>query len=131
MKNDTKSLVSQKTNNPSIFDATVLTTLATEINSDTLIKDLSKIFFRNMPKLLDEIEIAWKAGDNKSLKQSFHSLKGNAATLGMEELRTICAGLELTYRTSKNPSLSKESLDSLKTASHQAAHALKDFLETL
>ncbi len=131
MKNNTNNIVVKHSCKPCIFDKTVLIDFANEIGSDTLIDGLASLFLESTPATLAVIQEAWKDGDSETLKQSFHSLKGSAATLGMMELADMCAGLELTYRTTKNPTVTLETLDSLKTASQKASQALKDFLKTL
>jgi len=118
----TTSTVQDKITN--IFDKEVLLGLASEIASDSLIQDLSEIFFRNLPTTLEAIEKARAAQDTKTLRQNFHSLKGNAATLGMPKLMEMCAGLEHTFRTTSNPTFTQESFDLLKTTSEEASQAL-------
>ena len=140
MKNDTKHIAKSDiaskgdasvASDTSIFDKNVLTELAAEVGSSTLIFDLSEIFFKNLPATFTAIDVAWKANNNETLAQCFHSLKGSAATLGMADLKSVCTGLERTFRSSENPTFTQEDLDSLKAASQQASQALKNFLKTL
>lgn len=135
MKNNTKNTdvdsSSEKPEASNIFDKSVLLELASDVGSTTLIPKLSEIFFRTLPETLEKIENARANRDTDALRICFHNLKSNAATLGLPDLEEMCAGLELTYRTADNPTLSQDTLDSLKTTSQQASQALKEFLQSL
>lgn len=141
MKNNTNNAAIPTTNvlslaKDNIFDKFILLNLAAEIGSDTLIPDLSEIFFRNLPDTLKAIEQARSTKghiqqDNEALRQCFHSLKGNAATLGLVELKEVCEGLEHNFRTSSNPTFTQEDFDSLISVSERARQALQDFQKNL
>ena len=54
-------------------------------------------FRQRYPARIDEIEAAWKAGDNKAAETASHRLKGAGGTFGMDEASTIAYRLERAF----------------------------------
>ncbi len=69
------------------------------MNDRELAIDLIKRVNANLDKELIEFEAAFQAKDFSRLNMIAHKLKGSAANLSAEPLRTICAQIELLAKS--------------------------------
>ncbi|MEZ4632104.1 MAG: Hpt domain-containing protein [Deinococcales bacterium] len=63
-----------------------------------IVSELIQIFLQDAPNLMDELERAVCSQDAKAIYQAAHSLKGNAATLGLDQCTFIFKHIELLGR---------------------------------
>lgn len=68
-----------------------------------LLQTLFSMFLADEPKRLDELSEAIAKGDLKLACYHAHSLKGAAATMGMEPLRDACRELESAAKETPCP----------------------------
>jgi CheY-like chemotaxis protein len=66
---------------------------------------LIALFFEDAPPLLDKIQKAYAAGDNKELAVSTHSLKGLCGTVCAPPMRQLCADIENSMKNNDGQSL--------------------------
>lgn len=57
------------------------------------------VFISQEPKRIQHIKDALKSGDVEKLRHLAHSLKGGAATIGVERVRECCLQLENACKT--------------------------------
>ena len=80
---------------PHILDSFALRQLLECAGGDwEFMAELADAFYEDAPKLLQEAQQAWQAGDAETLRRAAHSLKSNAANFGAEEMRRMCKDLE-------------------------------------
>jgi HPt (histidine-containing phosphotransfer) domain-containing protein len=56
--------------------------------------EIARFFARNMENVLRDLSLALQTGDLPAASRFAHSLKGNCATVGAEEMRRACLQLE-------------------------------------
>lgn len=69
------------------------------------LRELFAMFLAEEPKRLAAIAAAVAAGDIEQVRHLAHSLKGAAATLGMEPLRDACREMEFAARDGRADAL--------------------------
>lgn len=65
----------------------------TKVGADTL-RELTEVFLRESPQLLEEIHAALEAGDAPRVRRCAHTIKGSAAVFAAEPTTTAAARLE-------------------------------------
>jgi len=65
-------------------------------------------FRQRYPARIDEIEIAWKAGDRNAAETAAHRLKGAGGTFGMTEASTIAYRLERAFAENRLDSVAAD-----------------------
>ena len=63
-------------------------------NDTAFFKEMSKEFLNYLPEQISSLEEAAKSGDISAVKRNAHSIKGAAANLSAEKVRTIAAAIE-------------------------------------
>jgi CheY-like chemotaxis protein/HPt (histidine-containing phosphotransfer) domain-containing protein len=82
---------------------------ATRGKADTYLKLLSRFVEANAADMT-QLAMSLGAGDHASAQRLAHSLKGAAATLGVENLAALAASLEMLLRTSPPGSVQSETI---------------------
>jgi PAS domain S-box-containing protein len=62
-------------------------------------KELAGAYLGDLPRRLDAIRAAFKAGDAEALRQAAHALKGSSGNLGAQRMQKICSLLEQAGRS--------------------------------
>lgn len=75
-------------------DTGVLAELAGDIGDEELVRDTVRTYLDELPLRLDAMARAVRAGDQRSIKETAHSLKSASAMLGALRMGTFCAALE-------------------------------------
>jgi CheY-like chemotaxis protein len=73
-------------------------TFINDIKTDADLKffvELLEIYMRDLPVMVNEIDLAVKESDLKKLKFFSHKLNGSMVTLGVESITNICQELEV------------------------------------
>ncbi|WP_343219562.1 Hpt domain-containing protein [Pseudodesulfovibrio sp. JC047] len=78
-----------------IIDSKFLESMA---DKRSFLKRMFTVFISQEPKRIQEIKNALHAQDNERLRHLAHSLKGGAATIGVERVRECCLNLENASR---------------------------------
>lgn len=66
------------------------------------LRRLFEVFLTEEPRRVDALEAATTKGDMEMVRYLAHSLKGAAATLGMERVRDACRELEMAAKAGEN-----------------------------
>ncbi len=79
-----------------VFDPAVTRRLLDALGDDArpMLVELVDAFVEQGPGLVEAMRAGVAAGEVKAVRQSAHSLKSNAATLGAQELEMSCRELE-------------------------------------
>lgn len=64
----------------------------------TLVRDLTELFLKNSPLLLDQLGAALAAGDAETVRRTAHTLRSPAAQMGAMHLAALCQSLEAQGR---------------------------------
>jgi len=78
-----------------------------------LIKKIITLYFRDAPKLLEEVEEAIKEVDNKKLAEKAHALKGITSYYNIDTVYNMCLKLEQLGKASSLPEKNEEITNSL------------------
>lgn len=71
------------------------------------LRELFEMFLDNEPKRLAALAAAVAAGDQEQVRYLAHSLKGAAATLGLDRLRDACRELEFAAKEGREEALTE------------------------
>ena len=88
-------------------------------NRRPFMKRMFTVFISQEPKRIQEIKNALKSRDVEQLRHLAHSLKGGAATIGVERVRECCLKLE---EASKAGDM-EEAMAQLGKLEHEMRHA--------
>ncbi len=66
------------------------------------LRRLFEVFQTEEPRRVDALDAAASTGDLEMVRYLAHSLKGAAATLGMERVRDACRELEMAAKAGEN-----------------------------
>lgn len=72
-----------------------------QISGDDFINELIDTFLDDAPKMIAEIQTAWKAKDADVFRRAAHSMKSNANTFGATELAALAKELEILGKEQK------------------------------
>ena len=97
---------------PRVFDQPGF--MARMLGDETLAHEILICFLQNLPRQLDTLSDALHAGDASAIASTAHSLKGAAANISAEALRTVADTLEQAARAEDLPS-AKAHLAALET----------------
>jgi HPt (histidine-containing phosphotransfer) domain-containing protein len=78
-----------------------------------LIKKIITLYFRDAPKLLDEVGEAVNEGDNKKLSEKAHALKGITSYYNTDTIYNLCLQLEQFGKGNNMPEKNEEIKNSL------------------
>jgi len=81
---------------PPVLDPEPLRRLTQSLGADgpELVAELLEVFAQDAPRLLTELHAGLAAGDAATAGRAAHTLKGNAATLGLPRLEAACRAAE-------------------------------------
>lgn len=87
-------------------------------------------YLETQPQLLDDMRRHLDSGAMAGLRDSAHSLKGSAATLGLETMSTLCRNLETSARDGDSTAAGQQLKDVLMEGKRLEG-ALRAYLEEL
>jgi len=82
-------------------------------NNPTLIKKIVTLYFRDAPKLLEEVEEAVNEVDNKKMSEKAHALKGITSYYNTDTVYNLCLQLERFGKDNSMPEKNGEVMNSL------------------
>jgi HPt (histidine-containing phosphotransfer) domain-containing protein len=82
-------------------------------SNPALIKKILSLYFRDAPKLLDDVEEAIKNNDNKKLSEQAHALKGITSYYNIDTVYNLCLKLERSGKENSLPEKHEEIINSL------------------
>lgn len=91
------------------------------------LKRMFTVFISQEPKRIQDIKDALKAQDVEQLRHLAHSLKGGAATMGVERVRECCLLLENASKA-QDMTAAKNHLDCLETEMRDAYAFMFNYL---
>lgn len=88
-----------------------------------LVTELIDIFFSQSPSTITDLKKAVDEGNAKNVEKLAHKLKGSAANLGAEKMRSFCQEMEEKGRTSQLAN-SKELFESIQNSFREVSGVL-------
>ena len=72
-----------------------------QMSGENFINELIDTFLEDAPKMIAEIQTAWKSKDAETFRRAAHSMKSNANTFGATQLAALAKELEMLGKEQK------------------------------
>lgn len=92
---------------------------------DMMLPELAEIFVEDSPPLLDKIHAALTSGDQMTLKDAAHTLKGSCASMGIVNLAAHCQLVE-TAAKENNMLAASAAMPRLETEFNQVMRVMNE-----
>lgn len=96
-------------------------------SSAEMLGEMSSIFLEDAMPLIDQMKTGYANHDFTAVRMAAHALKGSSATIGLEQLATICLAIETNCKQNETNQISQH-LAALESDYIQIEKALSAFL---